>query len=422
MTSADRDRLPRPDASSADHDDSAAAVRYPGSIAPHPGQQAVLDSAARFRVVACGRRWGKTETGKLAAISVAGQGGAAWWIMPSYTMSVEVWRALKATLHGTWSEKNEQTRLIVLPGGGSIRVRSGDDPDSLRGASLDLAVLDEAAFLREAVWTSALRPALSDRRGRALFLSTPKGVGNWFHKVFSYGLDTGRSEWQSWQFATAANPRIDADEIESARRDLPDRVFRAEYLAEFIDDGGGVFRNVLDAATAVTLTGPESGHRYMIGVDWGRVDFSCAVVIDASVNRMVALDRFNGLGWALQRGRLATLAATWQPQSIWAEENSIGGPNIEALRGEGLPVYGFTTTAQSKDDAITALALALERQKLAIVADPVLLHELQSYEMTRLPSGRFRYSAPNGEHDDTVIALALAWQAAQFGGASVRFG
>jgi hypothetical protein len=395
---------------------------FPVDYTPHPGQAQVLASAVRFRVVACGRRWGKTETGKRAALDTAQNGGAAWWIMPSYTMSVEVWRSLKATLHGVWSEKNEQTRLIVLPGGGSIRVRSGDDPDSLRGASLDLAVLDEAAFLRESVWTSALRPALSDRRGRALFLSTPKGVGNWFHKVFSFGLDSGRSEWQSWQFPTAANPRIASDEIDSARRDLPDRVFRAEYLAEFLDDGGGVFRNVLGAATADPRSTPESGHRYVIGIDWGRVDFSCAVVIDASTNRMVAIDRFNGIGWALQRGRLANLATIWQPQAIWAEENSIGGPNVEALRAEGLPIVGFTTTAQSKDDAITGLALALEREKLAIIPDPVMLHELQAYEMTRLPSGRFRYSAPNGEHDDTVIALALAYQASQFGGASVRFG
>ncbi len=347
--------------------------------------------------------------------------GSAWWVMPSYRMADDVWRSLKATLADHWQEKNEQQKLIILPGGGSLRVRSGDDPDSLRGASLDLVVLDEAAFLREQVWTSALRPALSDRRGRAMFLSTPKGIGNWFHRVFGYGLDPTRAEWQSWQFPTAANPRIAPDEIEAARLDLPERVFRAEYLAEFTDDSGGVFRNILPCATASTLSAPEPGHRYALGIDWGRVDFSVAIVIDKTDQKMVAMDRFNGVGWALQRGRLATLAANWQPEAIWAEENSIGGPNIEALRAEGLPVQAFTTTNASKDDLINGLALALERGRLQIIPDPILLHELQSYTLERLPSGRFRYSAPSGGNDDTIIALALAYYAAQYAGSSLRF-
>ncbi len=378
-------------------------------------------------MVACGRRWGKTETGKIAVIETASRGGTAWWIAPSFRMADDVWRSLKSTLSGAWDEKSEQQRLITLPGGGVIRVRSGDDPDSLRGSSLDLAVLDEAAFLRERVWTSALRPALSDRRGRALFLSTPKGVGNWFYRIYGYGLDPTRPEWHAWQFPTADNPRIAVDEIAAAQRDLPERVFRAEYLAEFTDDAGGVFRNVLTSATARLDAVPEAGHRYTVGIDWGRVDdFSVAVVIDmtsdADEAQMVAMDRFNGIGWTLQRGRLATLAAKWHPTAIWAEENSIGGPNIDALRAEGLPIHSFTTTNASKDDLINTLALALERGKLAIQPDPVLLHELQSYTLERLPSGRYRYSAPEGSHDDTVIALALAWYAAQFGGASLRFG
>lgn len=386
-----------------------------------PGQQTVLDSPARFKVVACGRRWGKTMMGQRAVIAMALDGGTAWWVMPSYRMADDVWRSLKGTLADYWDSKNEQQKLIIMPGGGSLRVRSGDDPDSLRGPSLDLAVLDEAAFLRESVWTSALRPTLSDRRGKAMFLSTPKGIGNWFHRVYGYGLDPTRSEWQSWQFPTAANPLIPPDEIEAARRDLPERVFRAEYLAEFTDDAGGVFRNVLQCATAAMLSAPELGHQYALGIDWGRVDFSVAIVIDVTDQKMVAMDRFNGVGWALQRGRLAALAATWKPTAIWAEENSIGGPNIEALRAEGLPVYAFTTTNTSKNELINSLALALERGRLRIVPDPVLLHELQSYTLERLPSGRFRYSAPPGGNDDTIIALALAYYAGQYGGASLRF-
>lgn len=343
--------------------------------------------------------------------------------MPSYSMAADVWRSLKGTLAGRWQEKNEQQRMIILSGGGLIRVRSGDDPDSLRGSGLDLAVLDEAAFLREAVWTGAIRPALSDRRGRALFLSTPKGK-NWFWKIYGYGLDPGRLEWQSWRSPTSANPHIPPDEIEAARADLPERVFRQEYLAEFTDDSGDVFRSVTERAIAAPQSGPQPDHRIVFGVDWARIDdYSCVAILDATTRQLVALDRFNGVGWALQRGRIMALAERWKPVAIWAEANSIGGPNIEALQADGLPVYPFTTTSASKDDLINNLALALERDRepLTIIPDPVLLHELQSYTLERLPSGRFRYGAPPGGHDDTVISLALAWHAAQYGGISIRF-
>jgi hypothetical protein len=393
-------------------------------IQTHQGQSEILESVTRFRVVACGRRWGKTEAGKIAALKMARKGGTVWWIMPSYAMAADVWRGLKLSLNGEWAEKREQERTIIMDSGGMLRVRSGDDPDSLRGSGLDLAVLDEAAFLRESVWTGAIRPALSDRRGQALFLSTPKGIGNWFWKVYGYGLDPNRAEWQAWTFPTSNNPHIPPDEIEAARDDLPERVFRQEYLAEFIEDSGGVFRNITPRAIVMPQTVPTSGHRIVFGLDWARVsDFTCIAIIDATTRQLVALDRFNGIGWALQRGRIAALAQVWKPSAIWAESNSIGSPNIEALQGEGLPIYPFTMTAASKDSLINGLALAFERDgdPLTIVPDPVLLHELQAYSVERLPSGRFRYGAPSGGHDDTVIATALAWYGAQYGGISIRF-
>jgi len=128
---------------------------------------------------------------------------------------------------------------------------------------------------------------------------------------------------------------------------------------------------------------------------------------------MTALDRFSGVGWDLQRDRLKSLVQRWQPQIIWAEANSIGEPNIEALTREGLPVRPFFTTSKSKSPLIESLALAIERNDISLLDDPVLLGELANYSLQRLPSGAWRYSAPSGGHDDTVIATALAWYGAQ---------
>ncbi|MCD4684645.1 MAG: hypothetical protein K8S97_01745, partial [Anaerolineae bacterium] len=287
--------------------------------------------------------------------------------------------------------------------------QSGHDPNALRGSGLDLAVLDEAAYMHADVWQAAIRPALADRRGEAMFLSTPNGR-NWFWALYMRGQQPQQSDWASWRLPTRANPLIEAAEIEAARHLLPERLYRQEYEAEFLDDAGGVFRSVEAAATVEPGGSPRPGARVVFGVDWGRDnDYTCIAVLDADTGEIVALDRFNEIGWALQRGRLTALAQRWQPDAIWAEANSIGGPNIEALQTEGLPVMAFYTTAASKGPLIESLALAIERRDIKLLRDPVLIEELQAYTMERLPSGRFRYSAPPGGHDDSVIATALAW-------------
>ncbi|MBN1200624.1 MAG: hypothetical protein JXJ20_02090 [Anaerolineae bacterium] len=388
---------------------------------PHPGQIDILRHPARFKVVACGRRFGKTETGKILLIERALDGLTGWWISPTYRMADDVWRGLKASLSGVWRVKCEDMRRIELPGGGVIVVRSGHNPDDLRGSGLDVAVLDEAAYLHPDVWAAAIRPALADRRGEGLFLSTPRGR-NWFWGLYMLGQNPAQSQWQSWRFPTSANPLIDPAEIEAARALLPERLFRQEYLAEFLADTGGVFRRVEAAATADARSAPLPGERVVFGVDWGRDnDFTAIAVLSVTERRLVALDRFNEIGWGLQRGRLAAVAERWQPDAIWAEANSIGGPNIEALQTEGLPVMPFTMTASSKGPLIESLALALERGELAILPDPVLMGELQAYALERLPSGCFRYSAPPGDHDDTVIALALAWHGATNAAPGISF-
>ena len=328
-------------------------------------------------------------------------------------MSAQVWRDLKNSIKPLNGIRISETeRRIDLPTGGMIAVRSAFNPDNLRGDGLDLVVLDEAAFMPPQIWTEIVRPMLVSTLGHALFLSTPNGQ-NWFCDLFNLGLDPLLSQWESFQFPTAANPLIHPQELQDIRRLTPEHVWQTEYQAQFISQHGQVFRNFRDAI-AMPAPHPQPSHRYVAGIDWGRDnDYTAIAIIDADTNQMVALDRFNQIGWSLQRNRLLALANRWQPQVIWAEINSIGEPNIEALIQEGLPIRGFRTTAQSKPPLIESLALALERGSLNLLNDPTLLNELATFSQQRLPSGAFRYGAPPGAHDDTVIATALAWRAAQ---------
>ena len=338
-------------------------------------------------------------------------------------MASQVWRDLKASTRRLPDlAVSESERRIDSPGGGMIAVRSSHYPDNLRGDGLDLAVLDEAAYMDPRVWSEVVRPMLTTTRGDALFLSTPFGR-NWFYDLFQKGIDAQHQpEWQSFWFPTDRNPNIAAEELESIRRMTTEHIWGTEYRARFNDDSGQVFRGIRAALATDPYPEAINGRLYVAGVDWGRDhDYTVIAIIDADERRMVALDRFNQIGWGLQRGRLRAICEHWQPQQIWAEANSFGSPNIEALQEEGLPMRSFTTTSKSKSPLIESLALAIERRFVSLLDHPVLLAELSSYTLQRLPGGGYRYGAPLGMHDDTVMATALAWHGVEKSGPRFAF-
>lgn len=374
---------------------------------PHEGQKIFHRERARFRVMACGRRWGKTLAACAEAIreAVRKQGAVVWWIAPTFAMANIGWRKMGELLPARLvANRSVSERFFELVNGARLWVKSADNPDSLRGEGLDLAIIDEAAFVNEDAWIAAVRPALADKLGRAVFISTPMGR-NWFYRCFLQG-QADDPEWKSWTFRTADNPHIAQSEIEAAQRDMPERIFRQEFLAEFLEDAGAVFRKVSEAATACPVA---SGNGTVIGVDWGKHDdFTVFTVLDRNGN-MLALDRFNQIDYDVQVGRLKALAGLYKPRVIVAEQNAMGEPLVERLQRDGLPVRAFQTTNVSKTRVVEALALAFERGEIHILPDRVLLNELQAFEMERLPGGAVRYAAPSGLHDDCVISLALAW-------------
>lgn len=380
---------------------------------PHVAQARVLAESSRFNVMVCGRRFGKTMLGIERASRAALDGYPVGWFAPTYKDSAEAWRELVRTLSAVIVRKSETEKRLELVTGGMIEVWTMGDPGSSgRSRKYKRVIVDEAAKVPqlEEAWTESLRPTLADYRGDAWFLSTPKGR-NYFWRLFNMAAEY--DNWRSWQMPTAANPFIHPDEIEDARRQLPQSAFAQEYLAEFTDDAGAVFRNVRGCVDeALPLEGPSIHRRYFGGLDWAQLnDFTVVAIVD-DTGALVALDRFNQVAWAVQYGRVATMTERWRPVHGLAELNSIGSPNLEQLQAQGLRQWGgFTTTNESKNDVILALALAFERGEIRIPNDPVLIAELESFEATRLPSGKWRYSAPDGMHDDTVIALALAWWA-----------
>lgn len=204
----------------------------------HSGQLDVASSNARFKVLVAGRRWGKTRLGVWLCIAKAMQGKRTWWVAPTYAMALEGWKEIRNLGIDYGCVVKEYEKTLYTPTGGQVTVRSADNPDRLRGAGLDYIVLDECAYIKEDVWKEVLRPTLTERRGGALFISSPKGY-NWFSRLFDDALKY--DDWERWQLPTSTNPYVPHDELEVARREIGSFLFSQEYLAEFVEAKGGIF-------------------------------------------------------------------------------------------------------------------------------------------------------------------------------------
>lgn len=380
----------------------------------HAGQARVVRESTRFNVIACGRRWGKTTMCLRLVAETALHERPAGWFAPTYKQLAPVWREVADALEPVTARRSEQEKRLQLITGGVVDFWSLDEPSAARGRKYARVVVDEAAHVRdlEHAWQNVIRPTLTDYEGEAWFPSTPNGRNHFWH-LFRRGLDPAYPEWGAWRFPTTENPHIPAADVAAARLELPERVYAQEYLGEFLEDEGAVFRRVLDAATSAPAPRAEPGHQYVMGVDWGKLnDFTVLSVVDVKERRQVALDRFNQIDYAVQMGRLRAMVDRFTPALIVAEHNSIGAPLIEQMQRAGLPVYAWTATNASKAAAVEALSLCFEQDLLRILPDETQTGELLAFEAERLPSGMIRYGAPEGQHDDCVIALALSVLAA----------
>jgi hypothetical protein len=208
-------------------------------------QQEVFKNTHRFKVVAAGRRCGKS---RLSAVSLliealnCPEGSAVMYIAPTLGQARSIlWDLLHDLGRPVIKSSHVNNLEITLVNGRKILVRGADNPDSLRGVSLTYVVLDECAFIKQDIWEKVIRASLSDQKGRALFISTPSGR-NWFYDIFNLGKDTDDEEWKSWHFTTADNETIDPKEVEAAKRTLSSFAFKQEYLSSFDTSGADVFK------------------------------------------------------------------------------------------------------------------------------------------------------------------------------------
>jgi len=197
-------------------------------------QLEVHESTARFRVLVAGRRFGKTQLALAELLWETWQhdGRIAWYIGPSYRQAKRIaWERLKSAVRADPGARINETDLTIhFPGGSSISLRGADQYDSLRGNALDFVVLDEFASMKPEVWPEVIRPALADRRGRALFIGTPQGHDHLYDRFQFAQADP---DWAAFHFTTIEGGNVTTEELASAARELDERLYRQEFEASF---------------------------------------------------------------------------------------------------------------------------------------------------------------------------------------------
>ncbi len=385
-----------------------------------PHQLPILLSPSRFKVVVCGRRWGKTALGLLACVRGHGphrgalkgaiDGAKIWWVAPDYPTATEIWRDLKRCWRGVGGDKAEVERRIELPGGGSVAVKSAHDPDRLIAAGLDGLVIDEAGKTPETAW-DYLRPTLADRQGWAVFIGTPRGF-NWFQKKFEYAETA--PHWARWQRPSSDNPLMTPAELAQAKLDAP-RMYGQEYEARFESLEGAewppsYFDGILfdswppDIHTKVLALDPSKGKADASG------DYSAFVMLgldsewrlwcDVDLDNTRPVEAPHGGRSIVEDG--LEIVRVWQPNAFSVETNGFQELVASAflrIAGERrihLPLYGVCSTTP-KEARIRGIGTYLAQRRLRIKntrGGRMLVQQLRDF--------------PEGEHDDGPDGLAQA--------------
>lgn len=384
---------------------------------PHDGQLKIHRSKARFRVVACGRRYGKTllSCNEIAKFALEHKSAVCAWVAPTYRQSKIAYRLVRNALRGVISYKSDSELRVDLRSGSSITFFSSDNYDALRGYGFHAIIMDECADIDERAWTEVLRPTLSDTNGWALMIGTPKGR-NFFFRLFVRGRDPEYSDWESFTAPTSDNPFIPEAEIEAAKRDLPEDTYAQEYGATFLEESAGVFRRIesilkgkLDFDYA-----PEYGHKYILGWDPAKYqDYSVLTLMDVATRKVVWWDRFHHSDYTFQVKKVVQVAKRFNNAFILMDSTGAGDVVFELLRENYDNCDGYVFTNPSKKTLIETLQLAIQDRAFEMPDIPVVVNELRQFEYKISPSRNVIYGAPVGCHDDCVISLALVWYAVQ---------
>lgn len=369
-------------------------------------QEEALFGPERYAVVEATTKSGKTVGCMvwLAEQAMRGEDGHNyWWVAPIHAQAKMVFRRMKRALPQGLYRAREDEPNLTLANGAVIWFMSGDKPDGLYGEDVYAAVIDEASRCKEESW-HAVRSTLTATEGPVRIIGNVKGRRNWAYRL-ARRAESGEADMRYSRITAhdaVAAGIISESEVEGAKRDLPDDVFRELYLAEPADDTGNPFG--LDAIRACIRDGLSDMPPVAFGVDLAKShDWTVLTGLDEHGN-VAYFKRWQG-PWQDTIGRVVRVVGD---QRCVVDSTGVGDPVLEALQREsrGGTFVGYNFTAKSKQRLMEGLAVAIQSGEVGYPDGPIVA-ELSEFEYEYRRSG-VRYTAPEGLHDDCVDSLALS--------------
>jgi len=327
------------------------------------------------------------------------------WIAPVYKQAQIAYDRIRNILRvgappeADWEAKKHDMEIVIESR--RIQFKGGDDPDGLFGEDVFAAVIDEASRCKDGVWV-AVRSTLTATNGPARLIGNVKGRKNWAYKLGQQA----KSGMPGWKYSKiTALDAIDAgiiskEEVEAARAELPEIVFRELYLAEPADDGANPFGIEHIAACVKPISDKAP---VVFGVDVARKqDWTVVYGLDED-GTVCRFERFHGVPW---QECIERIANTIGNVKTFVDATGVGDAVVDALHRRVSSVEGFLFTSKSKQQLMEGLAIAIQRHEIGYPAG-VTVDELEAFEFEYKSHG-VSYSAPEGMHDDCVCALALA--------------
>ena len=376
---------------------------------------ACTDETTKYITGCFGRQAGKSFTAQnlLLKWGLENNGSVSMWVSPVYSQAKKVFAELSESIVDTGLVKsiNKSELNIILINGSIIHFRSGEREDTLRGYTLDYLIIDEAAYIKDNVWRTVLRPTVLVRGKKVLFISTPKGK-NWFYEVAMRGYGDEYPQYKTFHATSFDTPFISLEELEEAKLSLPESIYKQEIMAEFIDDGGEVFGNLKESCVMNHYPTQVASERYYAGLDFGRQNDYTVLTILNSKGEIVEHYRERQKSWELIVSEIVNKLRKWKPV-CYAEVNSIGDVLFENIRKQYPGLQPFVTNNESKQNMIEDLIMGLNESKLKLPTEELngdLYRELTSFTYEYSPkTRRVKYGAPSGFHDDCIISLALSY-------------
>jgi PBSX family phage terminase large subunit len=267
---------------------------------PFEHQVVMHTDPQRFKVIVGGRRAGKSKSAfqEVLKHALSNPNSLCWWVAPTYSEAREIgfeeFKRYEELLGPAVVNVHTSLMRVEFSNGSMVYFKGADRKDSLRGRGLDYLVIDEAAFIERDIWKKVLRPALSDKHGKALIISTPNGR-NWFYTLYAVAkgrVREGHLTWKTYHWPSYVNPLIAGDEIHDAKEELADSDFRQEYLAEFVTRSGQVYDEFDDDNIIDKFDIDKDRYYFYLGADFGYANPACIVfmAVDTLTNKVYQFD------------------------------------------------------------------------------------------------------------------------------------